>query len=158
MPERRIAVVGCGNILMQDDGLGVRAIERLCERGVPERVDLIDAGTALMDVLPDLGEAERIILVDAIRTGGEPGAIYRMPLAELENRMKQPESKCSLHEVELREALVLARLENAKLDEGLVFGMEPAAVEPGMELSESVERAMPRLLDAIRHEIDSPKE
>jgi len=158
LPERRTAVVGCGNILMQDDGLGVRAIERLREQGVPRGVELIDAGTALMDVLPDLGEAESIILVDAVRTGGEPGAIYRLPLAELENRMNRPGPRCSLHEVELREALVLARLENVKLDHAVVFGMEPAAVQPGMDLSEPVERAMPRLLDAISQEIDSPKE
>lgn len=143
---------------MRDDGLGVRAVERLRERGVPGDVEVIDAGTALMDVLPYLGDAEKVVLVDAVRTGGEPAAIYRLPLGELEKRMNRPGPKCSLHEVELLEALELARLENVTLDNAVVIAMEPARVEPGMGLSEQVERAMPRLLETIENEIGCTKE
>ena len=158
MPERRVAVVGCGNILMRDDGVGVRAVERLRERGVAEGVELIDAGTALMDVLPFLGGVDKTILVDAVRAGGEPGAVYRMPLAELENTARRPGGAASLHDIELREALTLARLENADLGEVVVIGMEPGPIETGMELSEPVERAVPRLIEAIRNEIGQTKE
>ena len=159
MPERRVAVVGCGNVLMRDDGVGVRVVERLRERGVPEGVELIDAGTALMDVLPFLGGVDKTILVDAARAGGEPGAVYRLPLAALEEAARRSSVRAvSLHDVELREALTLARLENVDLGEVVVLGMEPGPIETGMELSEPVERAVPRLIEAIRTEIEKTKE
>lgn len=158
MTERRMVVIGCGNILMRDDGLGVRAIERLAGQGVPDGVELIDAGTALIDVLPELAGAGRGVLVDAIRAGGEPGAVYRLPLDELKQRIETQGTQCSLHDVELREAINIMRLENMGPAEIVVIAMEPAVVDMGMELSEPVERALPKLLDAVMAEVVGPKE
>jgi len=158
LPERRVAVLGCGNLLMRDDGLGVRAVEQLRRCGVPEGVELTDAGTALIDVLPHVDGAEKTILVDVVRAGGQPGDIYRIPTEELEQRLSSAGPKCSLHDIELREALTLARLQQARLGTVILIGMEPAAIEMGMELSEAVERAMPRLLEAILAEIRRPAE
>ena len=70
--------MGAGNILMRDDGIGVRAIERLKELGgLPEEIDVIDAGTATLDALPLLDGVERLIIIDAVKGGGTPGTIYR---------------------------------------------------------------------------------
>ena len=80
---KKIMVVGIGNLLMQDDGVGVHAIRQLEELGLPEEIGLIDGGTHSYDLVDIFCEANKLIIVDAMQAGGEPGTIYRAPLEEL---------------------------------------------------------------------------
>ena len=83
MSPRRppVLIVGVGNELLGDEGLGVHVARSLLAlKPLPEGVEVIEAGTAFFDVLPDLAGRTRVIIVDAIRMGGEPGAVYRAEL------------------------------------------------------------------------------
>ena len=75
---RMSLVIGCGNLLRGDDAVGPVLVRRLLERGLPDGVEVADGGTSGMDVAFRMRGAERVILVDAATTGGEPGSVYRL--------------------------------------------------------------------------------
>ena len=105
---KKIMVVGIGNLLMQDDGVGVHAIRALEELGFPEDVELVDGGTHSYDLVEDFCQAENLIIVDAMQAGGEPGTIYRAPLEEL--GLKPAENITSLHELHFVEAMDMVKM------------------------------------------------
>lgn len=147
-------MVGVGNILLGDEGLGVRAVERLKEKALPENVELFDGGTSLHQLLPAFEGFDKLVIVDAVRAGQEPGAIYRFTLEELEaGKNKEISFMLSLHELDVPQAIALERLVT-KLPEEIVFlGMEPGKIEETMELSETVKKKMNQLLSAIEKEL-----
>ena len=141
----RTLVIGLGNPLMGDDGAGVAALERL--RGsweLPDEVELVDGGTWGMNLLPIIESAERLILLDAIRTGAAPGTLTVLERAELPRYFSL---KLSPHQIDLREVLALAELRGALPLDLVALGIEPARVEMGVSLSPPVEAAMPKLVD-----------
>lgn len=152
--EIKIIVIGVGNVLMSDEGLGVRAVERLKDLGLPETVRLIDAGTSLQRVLPLAEGFDKMIIVDAVRSGKPAGAIHRFTLEELESGKTGPVNlMLSLHEIDVPRAIAMERLV-AKLPEQIIFlGLEPEKIGPGMELSRAVLEKMGLLVSEIKKEI-----
>jgi hydrogenase maturation protease len=146
-------VLGVGNILMKDEGLGVRAVEKLHAHKLPKNVSLYDAGTWLQSVLGTLEGFDKIIIVDAVKAGDKPGSIYRFTLEELEAGRKEEISfMLSLHEMDVRKAIALEKLVT-KLPEEIIFlGMEPAKIAEGLELSKTVEKNMGKLVSALKKE------
>ena len=84
-PGCEVLVVGCGNLLRGDDGVGPILIRHLFERGVPNGARIVDGGTAGMDVAFQMRGARQVVIIDASATGSPPGTIYRVPGRELEN-------------------------------------------------------------------------
>lgn len=78
-------VIGCGNLLRGDDGIGPILIRRLWDLGLPEGMQVVDGGTAGMDVAFKMRGANRVIIIDAAKTGSPPGTLFRVPGEELEN-------------------------------------------------------------------------
>ena len=148
---KRISVVGVGNLLMRDDGIGVHMVRYLEEQGVPEGVELIDGGTHSYDLLDIFAEADIIIVIDAIQAGGEPGTIYRAPLDELD---LQPsgDSATSLHDLNFIEAVHMLRLMGHD-PQFIVFGVQPKEMCLNLELSPEVAAKVPRLAELIQAEI-----
>ncbi|MDD5347697.1 MAG: hydrogenase maturation protease, partial [Candidatus Omnitrophica bacterium] len=70
-------IIGCGNLLLQDEGVGIHLIEFLRTRPLPEDVELVDAATGGFDIIPHLQHVEKIVIVDAVRADGKPGDIYK---------------------------------------------------------------------------------
>jgi len=147
---KRITVLGIGNLLMQDDGVGVHVIRHLQERKLPPEVKLIDGGTYSYDLLEFIVEADTCIVVDAMHGGGEPGTIYRAPFDELE--INPDPGAVSLHEMSLVEAVYLLRLEGHDPNI-IVYGVEPHTVSLGLELTDTVARQVPRVADLIEQDI-----
>lgn len=149
---KNIMVVGIGNLIMQDDGVGVHAIRALEAMGLPpDRVELIDGGTHSYDLIEEFCRADRLIIVDAMHAGGEPGTIYRAPLDEL--GLEPNENITSLHEMHFVEAMKMTRMLGYD-PPTTVFGIEPAVVAVSMDLSPQVAEKFPRLVELIRQEID----
>ena len=155
---KRIAVIGVGNILMGDEGLGVRAVEKLEARKVPLNVTLFDGGTFLHSLLGTLEGFDKAVIIDAVKGGSAPGAIYRFTLQELESKQTgEPGRMLSLHELVVPKALALEKLVS-KLPEEIIFlGMEPEKIIPSRELSETVSGKMDQLLDAVEKEFSETK-
>ena len=151
----RVAVLGVGNDLVGDDGVGVAVLKALQGAGLERRfpgVVLVDAGTAAFDAVALLQETvKRLVIVDAVRAGGEPGCFYRFPLEALHGSAEP--GRLSLHQVTLLEALHLAELSGRRFDEVVMIGVEPAETAWGMGLSETLRNRMEALADLVSHEV-----
>jgi hydrogenase maturation protease len=149
----RVLVIGLGNLLAGDEGLGPHAVRRLLERGLPEGVEAVDAATDLLAVVSDIERAGRVILIDAIRAGGTPGAVYRWTLDELFALAAQGGPGLSGHELTLIDSLRLAQATGTRLPPIVVCGIEPAEIAFATELTPVVAAALESLLDAIMAEV-----
>jgi hydrogenase maturation protease len=141
-----IVVLGLGNLLRRDEGLGIRALELLRERyRLPEAVQLVDGGTLGLELLSYLEGAQRLLVLDAALTEGPPGTLLRVAGEEVPRFLGM---RTSPHEVGLADLLVVARLRDKEPREVVVLGMQPEAIELGWELSESVAAHLETLVDA----------
>ena len=139
-------VLGLGNLLLGDEGVGVHAAQALLKERF-EGVEIQDIGTAILDALPALERAKRVIVLDAMKGHGNPGTIYRISMDQC---MGNP---CigSLHGFDLRSVLAMAGREAPP--EVLVLGVEPAMIDWSLDLSPTVRRSLPVLLEAVRSEL-----
>ncbi len=140
-------VIGLGNPIMADDGLGIAALEGLRERWtLPPSVRLVDGGTWGMNLLPLIEDAAEVLLLDAIDRGGPPGELV---VLEREQVPRYLGLKLSPHQVDLREVLALAELRDCLPGKLVAIGLQPARIEMFSGLSPAVEAGMDRLLSAI---------
>ena len=173
MSERaqRTAVVGVGNILMGDEGIGVRAIEAIEPKSLPEGTELFDGGTAFYALTGELANFDKLVIVDAVNGGQPAGTIYRLELKEILEGARQDgtsrHSSLSLHDVGVIEALMLERLAEQTSSaprqanglssaEVVIIGVEPARVELSMELSPTLKERLPTLVQIILGELSGP--
>lgn len=143
-------VIGLGNPLMADDGVGLAALERLRAAGVPAGVELVDGGTWGMNLLPVIEAAERVLLVDAIDTGGEPGTLHVLERAQIPRYLA---TKISPHQVDLQDVLALAELRGTLPEQTVAVGLQPARVEMSCELSDAVHARLDDLVAAVTHRL-----
>jgi hydrogenase maturation protease len=145
--ESGTVVIGLGSPLMGDDGLGLAALGALRERWRFEPEPLfLDGGTWGMNLLPAIESAERVLFIDAIRAGAEPG---RLLVLEREALPRGLGIKLSPHQIDLQEVLALAELRGSLPAQSVALGIEPERVELGCELGPAVTAGLPALLDAI---------
>lgn len=146
-PPIRTLVIGLGNPLMGDDGLGVAALELLREEwDLPVEVELVDGGTWGMNLLPLVESARRLILVDAIRGGAKPGTLTVLERSELPRYFAL---KLSPHQIDLREILALAELRGLLPEHLVAIGIEPERVEMEMGLSPRVRAGLAKVTDLV---------
>jgi hydrogenase maturation protease len=143
-------ILGLGNPLRGDDGIGPRVIEELARRGLPEGVSSLDGGTGGLDLLNVLEGWERVVIVDAADVGREPGQFVRFKPEQA--RFVETAAPHSLHHAGLGEALALANALGQSLPEMTIFGVQPARIDWGQGLSPAVEAAIPALADAVLEE------
>jgi hydrogenase maturation protease len=141
-------VLGLGNLLLGDEGVGVHAARALLAGDVHD-AEVLDVGTAILDALPALERARRIVVVDAVEAGGTPGSIYRFPIESA----RPQATLAGLHGFDLTRVLALAGAGPGPRDV-VVLGVEPERIEWSLELSATVAAAMPDLLSAVRREIE----
>jgi hydrogenase maturation protease len=150
-PPGNLLVLGLGNLLCGDDGLGVTAVNAIARRyRVPEGVRLLDGGTLGLSLLGWLAEAEDILLVDAIRGGGAPGTLVRLEGDEVEHAARE---RLSVHQIGVADLLDSLRLLDAWPRRLALLGLEPEQLDLGLSRSQAVERALPILVDAVVAEI-----
>ncbi|HPD31508.1 MAG TPA: HyaD/HybD family hydrogenase maturation endopeptidase [Phycisphaerae bacterium] len=151
-PEKRapILVLGIGNILLRDEGVGVRLIEAMRGMALPPGVELVDGGTAGADLLDIISNRRKVFVIDAVDAGLEPGAILRLHVEDLASAGRP---LVSLHEIALTEALAAAQIIGSMPDEVIIWGVQPKSVSPDDTLSEEVASAMPQLIERIIAEL-----
>ncbi|RLC87110.1 MAG: Ni,Fe-hydrogenase maturation factor [Chloroflexi bacterium] len=147
----RILVLGLGNPLRGDDGVGPRVVEELTRRGLPEGVTALDGGTGGLDLLQVLEGWERVVVVDAADVGREPGQFVRFTPDQA--RLVAAGDRFSLHHAGLSEVLTLADALGRALPEMVIFGVQPAGIGWKEGLSPAVETALSVLTDAVLREI-----
>lgn len=147
----RIVVLGVGNVLYADEGVGVCAVDEIARRyELPPEVELIDGGTSGMELLDALAGADRLVIVDAVASGASPGTIVRL---EGDAVPRFFTTKLSPHQVGLCDVLAALSLMEASPAETVIIGVEPASLEMSMELSPTVAAKLPVVLDMVMDEV-----
>lgn len=149
-PRSPVLVLGVGNILLSDEGVGVRVIETMEGRELPDNVELFDGGTASVDLLDSLTNRDKVIIIDAVKGGNEPGTLYRFTPADI---TVQRQSLTSLHQISLLETLTMATCLGCAPREVVIFGIEPKEVGWGMELSPEVAVVVPTVIQLVLAEL-----
>lgn len=139
-------ILGIGNILLGDEGVGIRAVEAMRELDLPAGVELVDGGTGGADLVDILADRRNVIVIDAMQAGIEAGAIRRMSVDEL---LTAEGGAISLHELGLVESLHIASLLGCEPRKTTVFGVQPHRISPGLQLSAEVASAVPRVIEAV---------
>jgi len=149
--ERRILLLGLGNILLQDEGLGVRAAELLASRyRLPPDVQVMDGGVMGLDLLPHLEGVSHLLITDAVQTGQPPGSLVRLEGEAIPAALSL---KMSMHQVGLQELLALAGFQGTLPEQVVLWGLEPASLEWGLELSAPITAQIDALVDAAAGEL-----
>jgi len=147
--NRRIPllVLGLGNVLLRDDGLGVAAVGRLADRYErPEGVRILDGGTLGLSLLPHLEDAEQVILVDAIQAGSVPGTFVRLVGDDVGPAVA---ARLSPHQVGVADLLDGARWLDRYPSRVVLLGLVPESIDLGVGLSPSVRQALPELVECV---------
>jgi hydrogenase maturation protease len=139
-----LVILGVGNLLMSDDGVGIHAIRELA-RHPPAGCCLADVGTDFLSALPFMERARRVLVLDAVKGRGAPGSIYRLESGEIELRPAGGSAHAT-SVLEARRFLPPA----ATWPEITVLGVEPGILDYGLTLSEPVARALPQLVNRAR--------
>lgn len=146
---RRLDVVlGVGNPLMGDDGLGIAVVAHAQSVWSEAADDLLimDGGTWGMNLLPVVEQARRLLIIDAIDRDARPGTLVTLERDEIPRYLGRT---LSPHQLDLREVLALAELRGTLPEETTAVGIQPAAIELSLELSPEVGAALPALLDDL---------
>jgi hydrogenase maturation protease len=140
-------VLGIGNLLLSDDGVGIHAIRRLQdERQLPANVELMDGGTLGLNLLGHLEGVSHLLVVDAVEMNEPAGTLVRLAGEQVPAYLAL---KMSPHEIGLPDLLFAAKLRDLYPQEVVIWGIQPAEIAAGLELSEPVVGQ----LDALVHEI-----
>ncbi len=143
-------VLGIGNILLRDDGVGVRVIEAMALTEASDSVEFYEGATAGLDLLEVIAGRAKVIIIDAIASDGEPGTVLRLGPDDL----LSPQSPgASVHDIGLAETLALAKHFQITPDELVIFGITPADLDYGLELSPQVAAVVPRVIELVRAEL-----
>jgi hydrogenase maturation protease len=134
-----IVILGVGNLLMSDDGVGIHAAQSLA-RKPPAGACVVDAGTDILSTLPFLEHAARALIIDAVKAGGKPGELFQIP----ESQLRTPGRSGSAHAINIIAGRHLLP-PGANWPEILILGVEPAVLDYGMTLSAPVAAALPRI-------------
>ncbi|MBW2020412.1 MAG: HyaD/HybD family hydrogenase maturation endopeptidase [Deltaproteobacteria bacterium] len=152
-PPKRIVILGVGNMLLSDEGVGVHVANKLMEMSLPPGVEVVEGGTDGFGLMNVVTGADRLIVVDAVKGGAAPGSIYRF---DINDAPAYPDMyKTSVHQIGILEVVHLSEL-IGKTPETTIIGVEPKSLDMGMELSPEVKAKLPKIIELILEEIKRP--
>ena len=144
-------ILGVGNILLQDEGVGVRVIEVMQRMKVPSNVELVDGGTAGLDLLDVVANRRKVIVIDAVQADNKPGTVLQFGADDF---MPQGVATISLHQVGLLETLMMAKHLGCPPRQVVIFGIEPKEMGYGLELSAEVVAVVPKVIELVFAELE----
>ncbi len=140
-----VLVLGVGNILLTDEGIGVRVVEQLEHRyAIPEGVEVMDGGTAGMELLSSIAKRGHVILIDAVNTGAEAGTVVTLVGEQVPALFK---TKISPHQLGISDLLGVLTITGEMPDEMTLFGVVPYSLDTAVELSEPMLPRLEQLLE-----------
>jgi len=147
----KITVLGIGNLLLKDEGVGAHLVQKLTDIVNDANVNIIDAGTYpdFISLVDD--STDKLIIIDAVKTGDKPGAIYRFSFDNVDLDSALP---ISLHDIGVSDSLKMMALLNRQPKSTIVIGIEPKTIDFGLELSPEVEDKLSELIELVLQEIE----
>lgn len=149
----RDLILGVGNLLLSDEGVGIHAVRRLLEReDLSDEIQIVDGGTAGLALMVYLEDVGRLVIIDAMETGGPPGTLVRLSGNQIPAYMAL---KVSPHEITLPDFLAAAKLRDLYPREVIVWGVQPESMEVGIDLSPALAARLAELVDRVVAEFQS---
>ena len=148
-----ILILGIGNVLLTDEGIGIRTINELERRYIfPENVELLDGGTAGIELLRHIRNRDYLIIIDCMTWNQEPGTVMRVEGNDVPTAFR---SRISPHQLGLSDLLAAAMLTDELPKNLVLFGVEPESIDIGLDLTETVEASLDKLTGAVIDELRS---
>ncbi|MDM8568313.1 HyaD/HybD family hydrogenase maturation endopeptidase [Thiotrichales bacterium HSG1] len=142
-----LLILGVGNLLLTDEGIGVHAVNDLLQKyHIPDGIEVVDGGTAGMELLTFIARARQVIILDAIKTGQKAGTIICLEDEQVPVFFR---TKLSPHQLGLSDILAAVKLTGEQPEKVTIFGIEPHKIELGMELSDIVAVQLDSFIDLI---------
>lgn len=147
----QVTIIGIGNLLLQDDGIGVHVARSLQKTALPDGVNVIDGGTS-PEIYSYIESTEKLIVIDAMETGDVPGSVYRIPIEDLTTEVAK---FTSIHEINLVSMLKTMRLLGKGPQETVIIGIQPRDMNVSTELSPELQQKIPQIARVVLEEIKS---
>jgi hydrogenase maturation protease len=145
----KAALIGLGNILLRDEGIGVHVVNAVKERyDCSEEVDILDGGTMGLDLLPHFEGREKILLVDAVDFGKEPGYVGVLEDDDIPSALS---TKFSVHHIGLSDIIFVLKLMGKSPGKMCLIGIQPESMEVGLEMTDAVGGKLDFLVDMCRN-------
>ncbi len=145
--KKNILVIGMGNVLMQDEGVGVRAVEELENRYlIPDNVTIMDGGTTGMELFEPIRSCDQLVVADAVNTGAPYGSLVRIANDDIPSFFQ---TKLSNHQLGLSDLLALLTLKDAVPEHVAIIGMVPHSLENKLGLTSEAEAGLVAMVDML---------
>ena len=151
MEPKKILILGLGNILLGDEGVGVRVAEQLLTHSLPDEIEVIDGGTAGYELINFFEGKEKVIIVDAVKTNDTPGSVYKLDLSLVQ---EDETVQLSLHQIGLKNVFKMASLMDLNPEVTLVGIVPKDYQDYNIGLSDEVEKAIPLAIETVLKEIE----
>jgi len=151
LSEEKKIIIGCGNLLLGDEGIGVHLIEYLKQKDIPDDIELIDGGTAGFELIDFIGQSDKVIIVDAVKAGGRAGQIYFFGPEDFEC---DNAPKTSLHGLSLKDVFAAIKQLGCPA-KAKIIGIEPAEIKPCTKLSRQLRQMLPGLAEITLKETEN---
>jgi len=152
--QKPILVLGIGNLLLKDEGIGVRVAEQMMQMSLPPDVEVMDGGTGGLDLLYVIEGRKKVIVVDAVKAGSPPGTLFRFTDKDLAQKKGFLRSG---HGIDFSDVITASTYFKTKPDDIVFLGIEPEDIGAGMELSPKMGEMTPVLINLVIKEIDRNK-
>ncbi len=149
MKRKPILILGVGNTIQMDDGVGVHVIEEMKKDLLPAEIELFDGGTLGYDLLGAIEGRKKIIVIDAVKGQQPPGTLYKFSPEDVPANNNYD----SLHQLGIIEAIRLAGLQNKAPEKTIIIGVEPEIIDWGLSLTDIVKEKIPRIIDMVMDEV-----
>jgi len=146
----RVVVLGVGNLVMSDEGLGVHCAQRLQAAALPPGVSVIDGGTSTHELLGELENLDLLVIVDAVATSDAPGSVVRIEADQIPSAFS---NNLSPHQHGINDLLAALRLLGRSPARAVLLGVTPARIELGLDLSPEIAAMMPVLVERVIDEV-----
>jgi len=150
--EDKVVILGIGNVLLTDEGIGVHVANELMKKELPSNISVVEGGTDGFRLLNVITEADRLIVIDAVKGGGKPGTIYRFNIEDVKNAPTG--FKTSVHQIGILEVIDLSNL-IGKTPKTTIIGIEPKSLEMSLELSPEIKEKIPKIIELVLKEIET---
>jgi hydrogenase maturation protease len=147
---KKYAVIGIGNILRKDDGVGVHVIKELEKQLDNSFVELVDGGTSTLDMLGYFLDYEKVVVIDCLRAGYKPGTIYKIKPEEIKDYNKE---NLSIHDVQILDVVKIANM-FGKHPQVMIFGVEPKEISFDLEISDTIKNKIPEVVNLVKLELN----
>ena len=149
--KNEVTILGIGNVILRDEGFGVRVAEYLDKHyEFPESVQIVDGGTLGIELTQYVTGTEKLLVIDSINGGAEPGTTFRFHNDDV---MEHFQDKLSAHEVGIQDVLGLLMVTGHKIPDVVVIGAQPYDVEAGVELSDGMMELLPQMVEQALAEL-----